>query len=194
MLATGDGTPGLKFGSTNAYTEDASGKPVYDWTITDRIIDTYLQAGRETLCRDRIHAAGSLLAPGALHSGVETGRHRRRVRIGWSYPPKDYAKWGELVNQWVKHAVASMGALRWRAGIGKYGMSPISVIGTARRKSTTSCTTMRRTGEARASHGENRRTCFDRAERRSRRRFSCVSFWSTARRARMPLPAGGRAA
>ena len=23
--------------------------------------------------------------------------------IGWSYPPKDYAKWGELVCQWVKH-------------------------------------------------------------------------------------------
>src|SRR3954465_1612048 len=26
MLATGDGTPGLKWGSTNAYTEDSSGK------------------------------------------------------------------------------------------------------------------------------------------------------------------------
>src|SRR5438309_3469323 len=45
MLATGDGTPGLKWGSTNAYTEDASGKPVYDWTITDRILETYLHAG-----------------------------------------------------------------------------------------------------------------------------------------------------
>src|SRR5271165_2620072 len=45
MLATGDGTPGFKFGSTNAYTEDASGKPIYDWTITDRIMDTYLQTG-----------------------------------------------------------------------------------------------------------------------------------------------------
>src|SRR6202047_3991258 len=44
MLATGDGTPGLKWGSTNAYTEDASGKPVYDWKIVDRILDTYLQA------------------------------------------------------------------------------------------------------------------------------------------------------
>src|SRR6202051_2472889 len=44
MLATGDGTPGLKWGSTNAYTEDASGKPVYDWRIVDRILDTYLQA------------------------------------------------------------------------------------------------------------------------------------------------------
>src|SRR5260370_951305 len=47
MLASGDGTPGLKWGSTNAYTEDASGKPVYDWKITDRIFDTYLQAVAE---------------------------------------------------------------------------------------------------------------------------------------------------
>src|SRR5215472_11828098 len=45
LLATGDGTPGLKWGSTNAYTEDASGKSVYDWKIVDRIFDTYLQAG-----------------------------------------------------------------------------------------------------------------------------------------------------
>src|SRR3954468_7274029 len=33
MLATGDGTPGLKWGSTNAYTEDPSGRAIYDWTI-----------------------------------------------------------------------------------------------------------------------------------------------------------------
>src|SRR5262245_20067242 len=45
LLTTGDGTPALKWGSTNAYTEDASGKPVYDWTIVDRIFDTYLERG-----------------------------------------------------------------------------------------------------------------------------------------------------
>src|SRR3982751_6775501 len=41
LLVTGDGKAALKWGSTNAYTEDASGKPVYDWTIVDRIFDTY---------------------------------------------------------------------------------------------------------------------------------------------------------
>src|SRR5450759_4711986 len=35
LLVTGDGKAALKWGSTNAYTEDASGRPVYDWTITD---------------------------------------------------------------------------------------------------------------------------------------------------------------
>src|SRR5262245_1371797 len=41
LLTSGDGTAALKWGSTNVYTEDASGKPVYDWTILDRILDTY---------------------------------------------------------------------------------------------------------------------------------------------------------
>src|ERR1700748_391635 len=45
LLTTGDGAPSLKWGSTNAYTEDANGKAVYDWTIVDKIIDTFLAAG-----------------------------------------------------------------------------------------------------------------------------------------------------
>ncbi len=43
LLTTGDGTPALKWGSTNAYTEDAAGRPRYDWTIVDRIFDTYVE-------------------------------------------------------------------------------------------------------------------------------------------------------
>src|SRR5687767_15860296 len=39
LLTSGDGTPALKWGSTGAYREDADGKPVYDWTIVDRIFD-----------------------------------------------------------------------------------------------------------------------------------------------------------
>src|SRR5450432_964451 len=44
LLTSGDGTPALKWGSTNIYTEDAKGNPVYDFTIVDRIFDTYLKA------------------------------------------------------------------------------------------------------------------------------------------------------
>src|SRR4051812_14686386 len=33
LLCTGDGEPALKWGSTNAYTEDAQGNPVYNWRI-----------------------------------------------------------------------------------------------------------------------------------------------------------------
>src|SRR6188474_1168474 len=45
LLTSGDGTPALKWGSTGVYREDAAGKPVYDWTILDRIFDTYLERG-----------------------------------------------------------------------------------------------------------------------------------------------------
>jgi xylan 1,4-beta-xylosidase len=45
LLSSGDGTPALKWGSTGVYSENANGKPIYDWTILDRIFDTYLKNG-----------------------------------------------------------------------------------------------------------------------------------------------------
>src|SRR5258708_2626198 len=45
LLCTGDGTPALKWGSTGVYTEDPNGKPVYDWTVLDRIFDAYRARG-----------------------------------------------------------------------------------------------------------------------------------------------------
>src|SRR5688572_30578620 len=45
LLTSGDGTPALKWGSTGVYREDADGKPIYDWTILDRIFGTYLDRG-----------------------------------------------------------------------------------------------------------------------------------------------------
>ncbi len=45
LLSSGDGTYALKWGSTSAYKEDTNGQPVYDWTINDRIFDSYLQHG-----------------------------------------------------------------------------------------------------------------------------------------------------
>ena len=45
LLNTGDGTPAMKWGSTNVYTEDAAGNPVYSWNLTDGIMDTITAAG-----------------------------------------------------------------------------------------------------------------------------------------------------
>ena len=45
LLTSGDGTPALKWGSTGAYREDATGTPIYDWTILDRIFDVYREHG-----------------------------------------------------------------------------------------------------------------------------------------------------
>ncbi|MBI3682738.1 MAG: beta-xylosidase [Acidobacteria bacterium] len=106
LLTTGDGTAALKWGSTNAYTEDASGKPVYDWTILDRIFDTFQQAGVKPLVE-----IGFM--PKALSTNPEPYQHdfpQTNIKAGWAYPPKDFSKWGELVYQWVRHCVERYGA------------------------------------------------------------------------------------
>jgi xylan 1,4-beta-xylosidase len=104
LLVTGDGTPALKWGSTNAYTEDASGRPVYDWTIADRIFDTYIQAGARPFVEIGFmpEALSTNPQPYVVNWPANTGK-------GWSYPPKDYDKWAELVRQWVLHCVARYG-------------------------------------------------------------------------------------
>ena len=109
MLATGDGTPGLKWGSTNAYTEDASGRPVYDFAITDRIFDTYLQAGAKPFVEIGFMPQALSSQPEPYHPAWIPGAANRDYAIGWSFPPTDYSKWGELVYQWVKHSVEKYG-------------------------------------------------------------------------------------
>lgn len=109
LLTSGDGTPALKWGSTNAYTEDADGRPIYDWTITDRIFDAYLARG----VRPYVQLG---FMPQALSTKPEPYRHHwtpqakyDTIYLGWTAPPKDYAKWGELCYQWTKHCVEKYG-------------------------------------------------------------------------------------
>lgn len=105
MLCTGDGAAGFKWGSTNAYTEDASGKPVYDWTVTDRIFDTYLKAGAKPFVEIGFMPQALSTKPEPYRPTWIPGERNEQYSIGWSYPPKDYGKWGEMVYQWVRHAV-----------------------------------------------------------------------------------------
>src|SRR5688500_13106448 len=109
LLTTGDGTPALKWGSTNAYTEDAGGKPIYDWTIVDRIFDSYLERGVKPYVQ-----IGFM--PKALSTKPEPYQHAwtpkakyDEIYTGWAYPPTDYEKWAELVFQWTKHCVDKYG-------------------------------------------------------------------------------------
>ena len=107
LLTSGDGTPALKWGSTNAYTEDAHGRPVYDWTIVDRIFDTYRARG----VRPYVEIG---FMPEALSTHPQPYQHDWRpgsgqLFTGWAYPPKDYARWGELVYRWVRHCVQRYG-------------------------------------------------------------------------------------
>jgi xylan 1,4-beta-xylosidase len=102
LLTTGDGSASLKWGSTNVYTEDANGNPVYNWAILDRIFDTFHAAGVTPLVE-----VGFM--PEALSTHPEPYRHNfphtnvQAIYTGWAYPPKDYKKWAEVVFQFVHH-------------------------------------------------------------------------------------------
>jgi xylan 1,4-beta-xylosidase len=110
MLCTGDGTPALKWGSTNAYTEDAQGNPVYDWTITDRIFDAYLKNNVKPYAQIGFMPKALSTNPEPYqHSWTPRARYEE-IYTGWAYPPRDYDKWRELVFQWVKHCVEEYGA------------------------------------------------------------------------------------
>ena len=108
LLTSGDGAYALKWGSTSAYKEDASGQPVYDWTINDKIFDSYLERGIKPYVQ-----LGFM--PEALTTHPQNYPHHPPVDekadpgAGQAYPPKDYAKWGELAYQWAKHCVEKYG-------------------------------------------------------------------------------------
>lgn len=99
LLTSGDGKASLKWGSTNVYTEDAEGKPVYDWKILDRIFDTYHELHIKPLVQ-----VGFM--PEALSTHPQPYRHtfpQGTIFTGWAYPPKDYQKWADTVFHFVAH-------------------------------------------------------------------------------------------
>ena len=98
--------PDLKWSFTDAYQEDKNGHPVYNWIIIDSIIDTYIQRGIKPLMEIGFMPKDLSSHPEPYEHTWSTGGN---LWTGWSYPPKDYNKWRELVYQWVKHSVARYG-------------------------------------------------------------------------------------
>ena len=109
LLTSGDGTASLKWGSTNAYTEDAAGRPRYDWSILDRIFDTYVERGVKPLVEIGFMPEALSVKPQPYRHQFSLEPLNRSIEGGWAYPPKDYSKWAELVFQWVRHAVERYG-------------------------------------------------------------------------------------
>ena len=142
LLTSGDGTPALKWGSTNVYTEDVNGRPVYDWTIVDRIFDTYLERGV------RPYAQIGFM-PKALSSKPEPYQHRWRVGA----PMSKSTPAGRIhprittsgVNWFINGSATASSVTapkKSRHGIGKRGMNPTLRIGKEHLSNSTSCTTM----------------------------------------------------
>jgi xylan 1,4-beta-xylosidase len=109
LLTTGDGTAALKWGSTNAYTEDESGKPRYDWTIVDRIFDTYVERGMKPLVEIGFMPEALSVKPHPYRHDWSIDKPYGTIYTGWAHPPRDYGKWAELVHQWVRHSVEKYG-------------------------------------------------------------------------------------
>src|SRR5688572_12821915 len=88
LLTSKGNSPGsdLKWGFTDAYKEDKKGKRIYNWTIVDSIVDTYVQRGMKPLME-----IGFM--PKDLSSKPEPYEHTwsrgGNLWTGWTYPPKD---------------------------------------------------------------------------------------------------------
>ncbi len=109
LLTSGNGTPALKWGSTGIYSEDAQGKPLYNWTIIDRIFDAYLERGLKPYVQIGFMPKDLSIKPEPYqHRWTPTAKYDE-IYTGWSYPPKDYDKWAELVYQWTNHCKEKYG-------------------------------------------------------------------------------------
>jgi xylan 1,4-beta-xylosidase len=108
LLTSGNGVAELKWSSSNVFTVDSSGKPVYDFTITDQTFDEFQKAGVRPMVelgfmpKDLAAAVPGVSEyqvhyPGSTISGASNN------------PPKDYAVWGELVRKYTEHLVQRYG-------------------------------------------------------------------------------------
>jgi len=109
MLNTGDGIAALKWGSTNAYTEDAAGNPIYDWTIVDRIVDTYVERKMKPMIEVGFMPEALSVKPQPYRHHWDPSQPYRNIYTGWAYPPRDYKKWAGLIYAWVQHSIERYG-------------------------------------------------------------------------------------
>src|SRR5689334_17192683 len=87
LLVTGDGKAALKWGSTNAYTIDESGKPIYDWKIVDQIFDTYVKAGAKPFVEIGFMPEAMSVKPQPYRHNWAPGNQYGDIFLGWAYPP-----------------------------------------------------------------------------------------------------------
>ena len=111
LLTSGDGRAALKWGSTNVYTENASGTPVYDWRVLDRIVDSYITRKMKPFVQlGFMPEALSSAPPNVPYRHFwKPGDPYNDIYTGWTYAPKDYRKWEELCYRVTAHLVEKYG-------------------------------------------------------------------------------------
>jgi xylan 1,4-beta-xylosidase len=109
LLTSGDGKPELKWSSSNVYTEDANGKPVYDFKILDGIFDAYKAAGVRPMVELGFMPEALAADLPNRHEPYQVHYPASTVSGKSNNPPKDYAKWGELARVVTAHLVERYG-------------------------------------------------------------------------------------
>ena len=109
LLCTGDGAHALKWGSTNAYTETKKGRSIYNWAIVDSIFDVFVSRGMKPLVEIGFMPTALSIKPEPYEHHWSPDIPYEEIYTGWTYPPKDYGKWRELVYQWVLHCIKRYG-------------------------------------------------------------------------------------
>lgn len=111
LLTSGNGVPELKWSSSDVFTLDKDGAPVYDFTITDKTFDEYARAG----VRPMVELGFMPKDLAATVPGIsEYQLHYPAPTMGGASnnPPKDYKMWGELVRRFTAHLVERYGRER----------------------------------------------------------------------------------
>jgi xylan 1,4-beta-xylosidase len=111
LLTSGNGTAELKWSSTNVYSEDASGRPVYDFHLLDGIFDAFKAAGVRPMVELGFMPKDlAAVMPDKPGQAYQVHFPSGDVLSGSSNnPPKDYAKWGQLVRVVTAHLVERYG-------------------------------------------------------------------------------------
>jgi xylan 1,4-beta-xylosidase len=116
LLTSGNGEAELKFSSTNVYSEDSSGKPIYNFTILDGIFDAYKAAGVRPLVELGFMPKDLAADLPNRHEPYQVHYPQSTVSGKSNNPPKDYKKWEELVRVVTAHLVQRYGkdeVLQW---------------------------------------------------------------------------------
>jgi xylan 1,4-beta-xylosidase len=109
LLTTGNGVPELKWSSSNVFSIGPNGKPIYDFTITDRIFDAYKSAG----VRPFVELGFMPKDLAAKLPGItEYQLHYPKPTMAGSVnnPPRDYVMWRDLIRTYVAHLIQRYGA------------------------------------------------------------------------------------
>nr|WP_239579353.1 glycoside hydrolase [Microlunatus panaciterrae] len=110
VFCSGSGFGLPHWGSGNVYHEDELGNPYYDFTIVDQAYDAIVGAGHHVLV-ELAFTPRDLLPPESADLVVESSPtvYSNYEAGAWAYPPRDYARWGELVAAHARHCLERYG-------------------------------------------------------------------------------------